>query len=149
MRGLKSYFIEFWTFLVATSGFLLRPEMWSRQGIFDVKTFSFLSLLYLSRDLSFTVSTSLSILLFPHSAFLVATSWISVATRKFLGLPKQSNSQQFHFIQIQSRQLQLNSFSLCKYSTTIHYASHSKFKYQNKIKFPQTFNHAISETKFK
>ena len=84
---------------------------------FDVTTFSFLSFLYLSRDLSFTVSTFFSVLLFPHPAFLVATFWISVATRKFLGLPKQSNSQQFQFIQIQSRKLQLNSSSSCKYST--------------------------------
>ena len=40
---------------------------------FDVTTCSFLSFLYLSRDLSFTFSTFFSVLLFPHPAFLVAT----------------------------------------------------------------------------
>ena len=84
---------------------------------FDVTTCSFLSFLYLSRDLSFTVSTFFSVLLFPHPAFFCCNFWISVATRKFLGVPKQSNSQQFQFIQIQSRQLQLNSSLSCKYST--------------------------------
>ena len=56
--------------------------------------------------------------------FIVSTSsilgcnfWISVATRKILGFPKQLNSQKFQFIQIQSRQIQLNSSSSCKYST--------------------------------
>ena len=75
MKGKKKKitFIEFWTILVATSRFLLRPEMWSRQGTLMFTTCSFLSLLYFSRDLSFTVSTFFSILLFPYPAFLVAT----------------------------------------------------------------------------
>ena len=103
-------------------------------GNFYFTTFSFLSLLYFSRDLSFTISTSFSILLFPHPAFLVATFGLVLR-------PKQSNpikttTTQFIFI------MQI-------FNKIIHYASHSKFKHHNKLKFPQTFNHAIKKTKFK
>ena len=49
----------------------------------DVTTCSFLSYLYFSRDLSFTVSTFFSILLSPHPAFLVATFGLMLQPKNF------------------------------------------------------------------
>ena len=49
----------------------------------DVTTFTFLSFLYFSPDLNFTISTFFSILLSPHPAFLVATFGIMLRPENF------------------------------------------------------------------
>ena len=49
----------------------------------DVTTCSFLSLLYFSRDLNFTVVTFFYNLLFPHPAFLVATFGLMLRPENF------------------------------------------------------------------
>ena len=102
MRGLKSHFYLVLDFSGCNFRIFVATLNCAHDIGLDVMTCSFPSLLYLSCDLSFTFLTFFSILLFPFQHSWLQLFWISVATRKFLGLPKQSNSQQFKFIQIQS-----------------------------------------------
>ena len=83
-----------------------------------------LSLLYFSCDLNFIILTFFSTFYFSHPALLVATFELMLQPKH-----KYSNSQQFQFIQFQSKQLQLNSSSSCKNSTTSTMPHIQKFKH--------------------
>ena len=73
MKNFKNLFLlSFGQFWSQHKDFCCNLKCGHDRGI-DVMTCSFLSLLYFSHDLSFTVSTFFSTLLFPHPAFLVAT----------------------------------------------------------------------------
>ena len=72
-----------------------------------------MSLLYFSRDLNFIILTFFSTFYFSHPTLLVATFEIMLRPKH-----KLSNSHQFQVFQFQSKQLQHNSSSSCKNSTT-------------------------------
>ena len=80
---------------------------------FMLQHINFLSFLYFSLDLSFIILTFFFTLYFSHPALLVATFGLMLRPKH-----KHSNSRQFQFILFQSKQLQLNSSSSCKNSTT-------------------------------